>query len=57
MKVFLDDERKAPEGWVRVRWPEEAIELLQNGQVEEISLDHDLGDDGHAQRYLAVQSQ
>ncbi len=54
MKVFLDDERKAPEGWVRVRWPEEAIELLQNGQVEEISLDHDLGDDEHGTGYDVI---
>lgn len=45
MKVYLDDERKAPDGWVRVYWPDEAIELLKTGQVEEISLDHDLGDD------------
>lgn len=45
MKVFLDDERRTPEGWVRVYWPDEAIALLQTGQVTEISLDHDLGDD------------
>ena len=45
MKVFLDDERQAPEGWQRVHWPQEAIDLLQTGQVTEISLDHDLGDD------------
>jgi hypothetical protein len=45
MKVFLDDERAAPEGWTLVRWPEEAIALLEAGEVEELSLDHDLGDD------------
>jgi hypothetical protein len=45
MKVFLDDERAAPEGWIPVRWPEEAIALLETGEVEDISLDHDLGDD------------
>jgi len=45
MKVFLDDERETPQGWTRVYWPIEAIKLLQSGQVEEISLDHDLGDD------------
>jgi len=28
---------------VRVRTPEEAIELLRSGEVEELSLDHDLG--------------
>ena len=45
MKVFLDDARETPSGWVRVFWPEEAIALLGTGQVTEISLDHDLGDD------------
>jgi hypothetical protein len=47
MKVYLDDERTPPNGWVLVRWPEEAIELLKTGQVTDISLDHDLGDDEH----------
>lgn len=44
MKVWLDDERQAPEGWVPCRWPEEVIFLLETGEVEEISLDHDLND-------------
>lgn len=44
MKVYLDDLRIAPDGWVRAYWPEEVIELLKTGQVDEISLDHDLGD-------------
>ena len=43
MRVWLDDRREAPEGWVRVRTPEEAIELLRSGGVEALSLDHDLG--------------
>ena len=51
MKVFLDDERQVPEGWVGVRWPEEAVALLQAGEVTEISLDHDLGDDDHGTGY------
>lgn len=54
MKVFLDDEREAPEGWVRVCWPEEAIELLKTGRVQEISLDHDLGDDDRGTGYDVV---
>lgn len=45
IKVYLDDERDTPEGWVRVYWPEEAIALLASNKVAEISLDHDLGDD------------
>jgi len=43
MKVWLDDERSAPAGWVHVKTPWEAIELVKTGQVEEISLDNDLG--------------
>jgi hypothetical protein len=43
VRVWLDDERPAPDGWVHVRTPEEAIELLRGGGVEELSLDHDLG--------------
>jgi Cyclic-phosphate processing Receiver domain len=43
VKVWLDDVREAPDGWVHVTTPGEAIELLRSGEVEEISLDHDLG--------------
>jgi hypothetical protein len=51
MRVYLDDERVAPAGWVQVRWPDEAIALLQAGGVEELSLDHDLGDDQRGTGY------
>jgi len=51
MKVYLDDERTTPEGWIRVYWPDEAIELLKSGDVTEISLDHDLGDDERGTGY------
>ena len=54
MKVYLDDERATPEGWVRVFWPDEAIALLQSGAVTEISLDHDLGDDERGTGYDVV---
>lgn len=54
MKVFLDDERKTPDGWVRVYWPDEAIALLRTGEVTEISLDHDLGDDTRGTGYDVV---
>lgn len=43
MKIWLDDIREAPEGWTRCFRPDEVIELIQNGSVEEISLDYDLG--------------
>ena len=45
MKVYLDDERTAPDGWITVRWPFEAIALMEKYAVTEISLDHDLGND------------
>jgi hypothetical protein len=43
VRVWLDDLREAPKGWVHVRTPDESINLLRSGEVEEISLDHDLG--------------
>ena len=54
MRVYLDDERATPPGWVRVFWPEEAIALLETGQVDELSLDHDLGDDQRGTGYDVV---
>lgn len=51
MKVYLDDERIAPDGWVQVCWPDEAIELLESGSVTHLSLDHDLGDDQRGTGY------
>lgn len=51
MKVYLDDERATPDGWVRCYWPDEVIELLYSGDVTEISLDHDLGDDERGTGY------
>lgn len=47
-KLFLDDERSPPNNeWILCRWPQEVIHRLQvfYGRVEEISLDHDLGND------------
>lgn len=54
LKVYLDDERVAPTGWHQVRWPDEAIELLKEGDVTELSLDHDLGDDERGTGYDVV---
>ena len=54
MKVYLDDERTTPDGWVRTYWPEEAIALLKTGAVTEISPDHDLGDDAHGTGYSVL---
>ena len=48
MRVWLDDDlvdRAAPDGWRHVTTAWEAIDLLKTGEVAELSLDHDLGDD------------
>lgn len=54
MRVYLDDERPTPTGWVRTYWPDEVIRLLQTGQVSELSLDHDLGDDARGTGYTVL---
>lgn len=43
MKLYLDDERPTPEGWTRAFTATQAIDLLKAGNVEHLSLDHDLG--------------
>ena len=43
IKVYLDDDRMAPKGWIRVNNVKAAIHLLDKGNVDIISLDHDLG--------------
>lgn len=51
MKIWLDDVRPAPPGWTLARWPMDVLTYLAyatGNDVEEISLDHDLGDDGFA---------
>lgn len=54
MRIYLDDIRETPEGWTRVYWPDEACALLATGDVEEISLDHDLGDDARGTGYDVI---
>ncbi|WP_417375882.1 cyclic-phosphate processing receiver domain-containing protein [Gimesia maris] len=41
MRIYVDDERRAPTGWQQVRSPQRAIELLQTNAVREISLGND----------------
>ena len=43
MKIWHDDIRPAPKGWEWARTNSRAMELLAKHEVEEISLDHDLG--------------
>jgi len=46
MKLFVDDIREAPDSsWVIVRTAKEAMDLLESGKIEVLSLDHDLGED------------
>lgn len=54
LRVYLDDERPTPPGWTRVYWPDEAIALLEQGIVRELSLDHDLGDDARGTGYDVI---
>lgn len=54
MQVYLDDERATPDGWMRVYWPDQAIALLETGEVARISLDHDLGDDARGTGYDVI---
>ncbi|MBM7096191.1 hypothetical protein JSY36_10515 [Bacillus sp. H-16] len=42
INVFLDDYRAAPEGYVLVETIDECKALLQNFNIEHLSLDHDL---------------
>lgn len=56
-RVWLDDDlvdRAAPNGWIHVTTAWEAIELLSQGKVVELSLDHDLGDDKEFGRGIDV---
>ena len=45
IKVYLDDERPTPKGWIGVKTPKEVVNLLKTKNVVQLSLDHDLGDD------------
>jgi hypothetical protein len=45
VRVYLDDVREAPDGWVRTYTGAQTVELLKTGEVTELSLDHDLGSD------------
>jgi hypothetical protein len=43
VKLWLDDRRRAPAGWTHALSVAEAQAFLITGEVEEASLDHDLG--------------
>lgn len=49
MKIWTDDERdpavwRPGEEWIWIKTAQEAIDLITDGKVFEISLDHDLGE-------------
>lgn len=54
MKIFLDDLRQNPEGWILAKWPSEVIEYLKTGKVTHLSLDHDLGNDEKGTGYDVI---
>jgi hypothetical protein len=44
VKLYLDDERPAPRGWVRVDNVKDCTTILAMCYVSHLSLDHDLGE-------------
>lgn len=60
IKIWLDDERDAPEGWKRCLWPEQVVMLIVSAglsgkfKVTDISLDHDLGEDNGRTGYDVI---
>jgi len=46
MKIWLDDERKAPSGWIHFKTVPELISFyeINHDNIIEMSLDHDLGE-------------
>jgi len=43
VKLWLDDKRPCPDGWLHARTALEAMDILGDGEVAEADLDHDLG--------------
>lgn len=44
VRLWVDDVRPSPEGWMWVKSVDDALRVLQTSTVVEASLDHDLGD-------------
>jgi hypothetical protein len=47
INLYVDDLRDCPEGFVVARTYEEAINLVENNEIEILTLDHDLGEDAN----------
>jgi|SRR5581483_2622135 len=43
LKLFVDDLRECPRGWIPAKTITEAIRILSTVNIEEVSLDHDIG--------------
>lgn len=48
MKLYVDDQRPTPPGWIRAYNAHEAIELLKTKRVLQLSLDYDLGNEAES---------
>ena len=51
MKLYVDDIRIAPAGWVQAWNARQAVKHLATKEVTHLSLDHDLGDPGACTGY------
>ena len=47
INLYVDDLRDCPKGFQIARTLQDAVHLLENYDVNILSLDHDLGEDGH----------
>lgn len=55
IKVYLDDLRHAPDGWIRLIDAQSCLSILREGIVSELSLDHDLGEESPNGTWLVKQ--
>lgn len=46
LRLFVDDQRWCPKGWIQAKSVTEAIRILATQPVDEVSLDHDIVDLG-----------
>lgn len=51
MKLYIDDIRPAPEGWVLARTVDEAIDLLRSQDWDVVSFDHDMAFSHYAREF------
>ncbi len=51
-RLWIDDLRPAPEGWVWAKSSAEAIDLLDRSPFDAASFDHDLGGDDTTRRVV-----